>query len=95
MVILRAKNGLTTVYAHNSKLLVKKGAWVKKGKQIAKVGSTGRATGPHLHFEVRMQDKHGRYVAVDPLPLLDSKREEKPDYRVNENLTPLLARLAK
>ena len=52
-------NGYTTRYAHNSKLLVSVGDTVEKGFQIAEVGSSGRSTGPHVHFEVL---KNGRQI---------------------------------
>lgn len=52
-VILSHGNGVTTVYAHCSQLLVSKGQKVTQGTVIAKVGSTGNSTGNHLHFEVR------------------------------------------
>lgn len=53
IVLLKHGNDFFTVYAHNSVNLVKQGQKIKQGQVIAKVGRTGRATGPHLHFEVR------------------------------------------
>jgi murein DD-endopeptidase MepM/ murein hydrolase activator NlpD len=47
-------NGLVTLYGHASQLLVSKGEFVAPGQEIATVGSSGRSTGPHLHFEVRL-----------------------------------------
>lgn len=51
-------NGVETWYGHTSKMLVKKGQAVKAGDTIALVGSTGNSTGPHLHFEVRINGEH-------------------------------------
>ncbi len=52
-VIVDHANGEQTLYAHASKILVKPGQEVERGETIAKVGSSGRTTGPHLHFEIR------------------------------------------
>lgn len=61
LVEITHTTGLVTRYGHLSAFLVKDGQVVNTGTPIAKVGSTGRSTGPHLHFEVRRKD-----VAVDP-----------------------------
>jgi murein DD-endopeptidase MepM/ murein hydrolase activator NlpD len=53
--------GLTSLYAHNSELLVKQGDKVKKGQAISKAGNTGRSTGTHLHYEIKLNGKN-----VDP-----------------------------
>ncbi len=52
-VIIDHGNGISTLYGHNSELLVVEGQRVRKGEVISRVGSTGYSTGPHLHFEVR------------------------------------------
>jgi len=58
-------NNYKTRYAHNNKILVTKGDSVIKGQVIAALGSTGRSTGPHLHFEVLKKDKH-----INPITFL-------------------------
>jgi murein DD-endopeptidase MepM/ murein hydrolase activator NlpD len=92
VIIRHLKSGFTTVYAHNNRLKVSEGDEVKKGERIADSGNTGHSTGPHLHYEVRVKDGNGRYVAVDPLPLLLSDESKSPSYRINDNLTPLLVK---
>lgn len=65
LLIVKQPNGLMTAYAHNQKLLVDRGALVKKGQPIALVGQTGSVTTPQLHFEVRKGSR-----AIDPLTVL-------------------------
>lgn len=65
IVIVRHADGVMSVYAHNQVNLVREGQQVERGMIIARVGSTGRVTGPHLHFEIR---KHN--TAQDPMRYL-------------------------
>ncbi len=65
-VIIDHGNGIKTVYGHTSKILVKNGQTVKKGEVIAKVGTSGRTTGAHLHFEVLING-----VQIDPCKYLE------------------------
>lgn len=66
IVELRHANGEVTLYAHANKVYVSKGQSVNKGQAIAEVGTTGRSTGPHLHFEIQPDGKN----AVDPMDYL-------------------------
>ena len=68
LVIVRHEGCWATVYAHNEKNLVAKGDFVTQGQQIARVGNTGRTSGPHLHFELRC----GK-VPRDPTPYLEPR----------------------
>lgn len=65
VVAINHGSSISSLYAHNSKILVKIGQKVSKGQMIAKAGSTGYSTGPHLHFEVRLNG-----TPVNPLPYL-------------------------
>jgi murein DD-endopeptidase MepM/ murein hydrolase activator NlpD len=69
LVVIRHAHGLATVYAHNSRLLVKRGQKIRQGQRVALSGATGRCRGPHLHFEVRRD-----VVALNPLELMPSPR---------------------
>ncbi|MFV3409540.1 M23 family metallopeptidase [Bdellovibrio bacteriovorus] len=65
MVLIESGNGWATLYAHFDKILVSEGQKVRQGEVVGAMGRTGRATGVHLHFEVR-KDRG----PIDPLPLL-------------------------
>jgi lipoprotein NlpD len=70
MIVLRHAGDLMTVYAHASMLLVTQGQPVRAGDRIALVGQSGRATGPHLHFEVRSGQ-----IPTDPMRFLQPRSE--------------------
>ncbi len=75
-VIINHGAGKSTLYGHASKLFVRQGERVVAGKKIGKIGSTGMSTGPHLHFEVRLNNK-----PVNPRPYLEQ-------HKVNSNYSP-------
>jgi murein DD-endopeptidase MepM/ murein hydrolase activator NlpD len=74
LVVVTNKNGTSTRYGHLSKINVRKGTAVRQGQQLGAVGSTGRSTGSHLHFEVRQDDK-----PLNPIKFLDGKAELETD----------------
>lgn len=67
-IIINHANGYQTAYGHNSKLLVNSGQRVKRGDKIALIGNTGRTTGIHCHFEVRINGDHR-----NPMPYLSAR----------------------
>lgn len=79
--VVRTQAGIyRTEYGHMDKILVKKGDWVRRGQQLGTMGSTGRSTGPHLHYAVRYQDrKRSRNKGyVDPETfLLDWPKDDR------------------
>lgn len=76
LTIIDHGKGIYSVYAHAAKNLTKKGERVKKGEPIGLVGSTGRSSGPHLHFEIRYKN-----AAVDPMTMFQST----PDFKLARN----------
>ena len=91
-VIVRHENGLETVYGHLSRFLVQPDQYVKAGQPIALSGSTGRSTGPHLHFETRFMG-----CAINPEAIFDFENEvahtdvytfNKSNYSQSRNYSP-------
>ncbi len=78
MVIIDHGGGITTLYAHGSEILVEVGQTVKRGEPVLKVGSTGYSTGPHAHFEVRING-----ITTNPLPYVTNGLV--PGEETNEN----------
>ena len=66
-IFLTHKNGYETFYCHCSEIIAKEGSVICQGETIALVGSTGYSTGPHLHFEIRLDGE-----SIDPMPFLEN-----------------------
>ncbi|MDX8359786.1 M23 family metallopeptidase [Cytobacillus sp. IB215316] len=77
VVFIKHNNGIETVYAHMKNRYVVEGEEVKTGQQIGELGSTGRSTGPHLHFEVHVGEwNYAKTNAIDPLSVLKSPQQQ-------------------
>jgi murein DD-endopeptidase MepM/ murein hydrolase activator NlpD len=83
LVDIEHEGGLTTRYAHLAQKLVKVGDVVLKGQVIGSLGQTGRATGPHLHFEVRENS-----VPLNPNRFLNFARAQEPAQAVKTARAP-------
>lgn len=66
VVVVKHAGRYRTIYAHASRLVVRRGEFVERGQKIAEVGSTGRSTGPHLHFEIRRDESPRNPLAYLP-----------------------------
>ena len=80
MVMINHGGGVSTLYAHGSEILVQVGQEVKRGEEVLKVGSTGYSTGPHAHFEVRING-----ITVNPLPYITNGLVPGTEENINEN----------
>ena len=69
-VVVEHGNGVVTLYAHHHLNLVREGDIVRRGQKIAEVGRSGNATGPHLHFELKVDG-----IQRNPLPVLNDEEE--------------------
>jgi LysM repeat protein len=89
IIILQHRNNIQTYYAHLSEFIVQEGGWVAKGEPIGLAGSTGRARGSHLHFEIHENDR-----AFDPELVFDfEKQQVRKEAGVEENLVALHSKL--
>jgi hypothetical protein len=83
-VVLDHGNGVTSIYTHCSKVTVKSGDKLERGQTVALVGMTGRTTGPHVHFEVRLNA-----IAIDPAKYLHSENQVYATAPPEENAGPV------
>lgn len=86
VVVLNHGNSLYTLYGHNSQLMVQAGQVIQRGQLISLVGSTGRSTGPHLHFEVHYNQQY-----VNPLSYLSWLQQQNPNLMQDSQMGPQTA----
>jgi murein DD-endopeptidase MepM/ murein hydrolase activator NlpD len=84
VVVLDHGHSLYTLYGHNSQVLVQAGQYVGQGQPISLVGSTGRSTGPHLHFEVHYNRQY-----INPVTYLSYLQPSQPINRQLAKVTPM------
>ena len=90
MVLIDHGGGISTLYGHGSELIAQLGQTVKKGDLIMKAGSTGWSTGPHLHFEVRINGTPMdamEFLSNQSKYLGEENKEEKPNDNTQTNET--------
>lgn len=90
MVVVDHGGGISTLYAHGSKILVQVGQTVKRGDAVLKVGSTGYSTGAHAHFEVRINGVTTNplpYITTGLIPSADNNSNDNQNNTVEENTT--------
>ena len=87
LIVMKHDNDYFTAYAHNSSNLAKKGATVKQGEKIALVGRTGRATGNHVHFEIRKGQK-----AMNPMNFMPARAGVIVRKKVKSSTTTVAAK---
>ena len=89
MIIIDHGGGISTLYAHASELIAKVGDVVKRGDPILRVGSTGWSTGPHLHFEIRVNGQAidaYPYITNNVLNLQNNNEEQEENVLQNETV---------
>ncbi len=83
LIKLQHSDQTITLYAHNNKILVREGQWVEQGEQIAEMGTTGRSTGPHVHFELHPSEQE----PVDPLAYLPEGEGVRQGQKIEQRIS--------
>ena len=92
LVALRHGDLFITLFGHCDEILVRNGQQVTQGEVIATVGNSGWSTSPHLHYEVRLQEEDGRFVAVDPrVYILDHRWRDQEQLLIRSRRAPDLS----
>ena len=84
---IKHNNELSTAYAHARSFIpdIKKGSQIKQGQVIAYVGTTGRSTGPHLHYEVLVKGKHINPLSIKSIPIKKLSGSDLANFKKHKN----------